>query len=54
MFLNSTWYVPAAGTEGIAGVKPRSKASMAIVPALTVGGWLVATAGCAALAVAGA
>jgi hypothetical protein len=52
VFLKVTWYVPAAGTEIAVGVKPRSNASIAMVPAAAAAaatglptGWSAATAG---------
>ena len=54
VFLNSTSYVPAAGTEGIAGVKPRSNASIEIFSACAGEDWGAATTGCAAPVVGGA
>ena len=39
VFLNSTSYVPAAGTVGIAGVKPRSNASIEIFSACAGDDW---------------
>ena len=48
VFLNSTWYVPAAGTEGIDGVKPRSNASIVIFSACPGDAWVTAMAGWAA------
>ena len=48
VFLNSTSYVPAAGTVGIDGVKPRSNASIEIFSACAGDDWGAATAGWAA------
>jgi hypothetical protein len=48
VFLNSTWYVPAAGTVGIDGLKPRSNASIAIFSDCPGDACAAATAGSAA------